>query len=208
MDKKLIVSDFENFEKDPDVKNFGLKRIKRQNKRKVFAGKIKLKNLFKSKKFIYSLIFGSFAKWPKNHNPMPAIAIIGNDGAGKTTICEHVIKEYHKLDPAFIDMKSNITIIPFTKYILEFLRKIIEIPLIKNISLFRKFFSFIGQSIDIFDLYIKYRIGMAYADSGYGITIFERYVTDKLRGEFPNVKNKFLPLEQFFHYQMDFFISM
>ena len=39
---------------------------------------------------------------------------------------------------------------------------------------------------------------MAFADSGYGITIFERYITDKLRGEFPNKKNKFLPLEQFF----------
>ena len=204
--KKLIENDFENFEKDSDVRNFWIKkRIKRQNKRKVFAGKIELKNLFKSKKFIYSLIFGSLAKWPKNHNPMPAIAIVGNDGAGKTTICERVIKEYHKLDPAFIDMKSNITIIPFTKHIVRFLRKIIEIPLIKNISLFRKFFSFIGQSIDIFDLYIKYRIGMAYADSGYGITIFERYVTDKLRGEFPNVKNKFLPLEQFFPLPDGFF---
>ena len=31
---------------------------------------------------------------------------------------------------------------------------------------------------------------MAYADSGYGITIFERYITDKLRGEFPNKKKQ------------------
>jgi len=62
-----------------------------------------------------------------------------------------------------------------------------------------------GQAIDLLDLYIKYRIGMAYADSGYGITIFERYITDKLRGEFPNVKNKFLPLEQFFPLPDGFF---
>ena len=204
--KKLIENDFETFEKDSDVRNFWIKkRIIRQNKRKVFAGKIELKNLFKSKKFIYALIFGSLAKWPKNHNPMPAIAIVGNDGAGKTTICERVIKDYHKLDPAFIDMKSDVTIIPFTKYLLRFLRKTINIPLIKNSSLLRGFFSFMGQTIDLLDLYIKYRIGMAYADSGYGITIFERYITDKLRGEFPNVKNKFLPLEQFFPLPDGFF---
>ena len=39
---------------------------------------------------------------------------------------------------------------------------------------------------------------MAWADAGYGLTIFERYPTDRIRGEFPNNKNKFLPLEQFF----------
>ena len=46
---------------------------------------------------------------------------------------------------------------------------------------------------------------MAYADSGYGITIFERYITDKLRGEFPHKENKFLPLEQFFPLPDGFF---
>ena len=39
---------------------------------------------------------------------------------------------------------------------------------------------------------------MAWADAGYGLTIFERYPTDRIRGEFPNIKNKLIPLEQFF----------
>ena len=39
---------------------------------------------------------------------------------------------------------------------------------------------------------------MAWADAGYGLTIFERYPTDRIRGEFPNTNNKLLPLEQFF----------
>ena len=39
---------------------------------------------------------------------------------------------------------------------------------------------------------------MAWADAGYGLTIFERYPTDRVRGEFPNMNNKFLPFEQFF----------
>ena len=38
---------------------------------------------------------------------------------------------------------------------------------------------------------------MAWADAGKGLTIFERYPTDRIRGEFPN-ENKMLPLEQFF----------
>ena len=39
---------------------------------------------------------------------------------------------------------------------------------------------------------------MAWADAGFGLTIFERYPTDRVRGEFPNIKYKFLPFEQFF----------
>ena len=81
--KKLIENDFQTFEQDKDIKNFWIKkRIIRQNKRRVFAGKLEIKNLLKSKKFINALIFGSWAKWSKNHSPMPAIAIVGNDGAG------------------------------------------------------------------------------------------------------------------------------
>lgn len=204
--KKLIEDDFQSFEQDEDVRNFWFKkRVIRQGKRKVFAGKLELKNLIKSKKFIKALIFGSYAKWPKDHNPMPAIAIVGNDGAGKTTICENVIRNYHKLDPAFINMKSDVPLFFITKFLVGFFRKIINTRLIKNISLLRGLFLVMGQMIDIFDQYIKYRIGMAYADSGFGITIFERYITDKLRGEFPNINNKFLPLEQFFPLPDGFF---
>ena len=32
---------------------------------------------------------------------------------------------------------------------------------------------------------------MAWADAGYGLTLFERYPTDRIRGEFPNLKNSF-----------------
>ena len=58
--------------------------------------------------------------------------------------------------------------------------------------------SFVGELLDLFDKYVKYKIGMAWADAGYGLTIFERYPTDRIRGEFPNKKNKLLPFEQFF----------
>tara|TARA_B100000886_G_scaffold336318_1_gene294855 strand:- start:1215 stop:2738 length:1524 start_codon:yes stop_codon:yes gene_type:complete len=197
--KKLLEKNFYDFENDIKVKKFWTdKRIIRQNKRKVFAGDLKLKNLLKSMKFIYALLMGSFARWPKTHKPLPAIAIIGNDGAGKTSLCEYVVKNYSKMDPAYLNMKSDVPFFPFTKYINKTIKKILNISMINKIYPIKIFFKFLGQLFDIFDQYIKYKIGMAFADSGYGITIFERYITDKLRGEFPNKSNRFLPLEQFF----------
>ena len=204
--KKLIENDFKVFEQDNDIKNFWIKkRIIRQNKRIVFKGKFRLKNLIKSKKFIYALFLGSYAKWPKNHNPLPAIAIIGNDGSGKTTICEYIVNNFYKMDPVYINMKTDVPLMSITKYLSKFLKKILNYELIKKFSLLRITLSFVGQSMNILDQYLKYRIGMAFADSGFGITIFERYITDKLRGEFPNKKNKFLPLEQFFPFPDGFF---
>lgn len=197
--QKLVENNFEDYEKDEAVKNFWInKRIIRQNKRKVFAGSLKLNNLFKSIKFLYAFLFGSFAIWSKNHKPLPAIAVIGNDGAGKTTICDYVIKNFSKMDPALFIMRSNTTIMPSTNYLKRLIKKICEYPLINKIAPLKKVFLFLGQSIDLLDKYIRYRIGVAFADSGFGITIFERYITDKLRGEFPNDKSKFLPLEQYF----------
>ena len=57
------------------------KRIIRQSKRNVFNGKINLKNLLKSKKFLYALFW--FHGQMVQHKSI-AIAIVGNDGAGKT----------------------------------------------------------------------------------------------------------------------------
>ena len=102
------------------------------------------------------------------------------------------------MDPAFFCMKSDNPILPFVKYLRFILKKIINNSLIKKINVIRLPLLYLGQTIDILDKYLKYKIGMAWADSGFGITIFERYITDKLRGEFPNKKNRFLPLEQYF----------
>lgn len=203
---KLIECDFYNFEKDKDVQNFWIKKRKiRQNKRKVFAGKPIIKNLFKSKRFLYAILFGSLAKWPKSHCPLPSIAIIGNDGAGKTSLCNFIIKNFSKMDPLFINMKSDEPILPFTNFMNKSFKKILSISLVNKVKFLKFIFSFMGQSFDLFDQFVKYRIGMAFCDSGHGVTIFERYITDKIRGEFPNKDNKFLPLEQFFPFPDGFF---
>ena len=196
---KFILWKFDKFHKNKFIINFfSSLKSKRNKKREIFSGNINLKNLIFSKKFIYALVFGSLARWKNTHNPMPAIAIVGNDGSGKTFIVEYFRKHFSKMDPLIFDMKSSK---PFCSTVLRLrniLKKIKEFSLIKNLNFLNLAFSFIGEFLDYVDKYIKYRIGMAWADSGYGITIFERYPTDRIRGEFPNLKNKLFPLEQYF----------
>ena len=196
---KFFIWDFDRFVKNKKVQNFFYKKkLKRQKKRKIFAGKINFKNIIFSKKFIYALFFGNFAKWKKSHHPMPAIAIVGNDGSGKTSIVEHIRKNFSKMDPLILNMKSSEPFFNFIFKIGREIKKIKRIKLIKNIFFLSFFISMIGELLYLFDKYIKYKIGMAWADTGNGLTIFERYPTDRIRGEFPNKKNKWLPLEQFF----------
>jgi hypothetical protein len=102
------------------------------------------------------------------------------------------------MDPLIFDMKGSNPFFSTTLKIRNFLKRINKLPFVKNIFYFKLTVSFFGELFDLFDKYVKYRIGMAWADAGYGLTIFERYTTDRLRGEFPNSKNKLLPLEQFF----------
>ena len=195
----LVNNDFKSFEKNDDVKKFWIKkRILRQKKRKVYAGKLYLKNLFISKNFLYALLFGNRAKWSKNHKPLPAIALVGNDGSGKTTLINYMLKNYSKMDPAYISMRPDMPILPLVGNLRKGLKKLLKVFFIKKIYPLSLIISLIGQSIDLFDRFIKYKIGMAWADSGFGITLFERYTTDRIRGEFPNIKNKYLPLEQYF----------
>jgi thymidylate kinase len=202
----LIKNKFEDFEKNIEIKKFWIKkREKRKKKRKVFSGKIKLINLINSKRFMLAFFFGKRFRWGKNHLPLPAISIIGNDGSGKTSLSKFIINNFSKMDPVFFSMKSDEPYIPFLKTFRSILKKIIHIKIIKKIYPIKIFLLFIGQITDLIDKFIKYKIGMAWADSGLGITIFERYVSDKIRGEFPNKKNKLLPLEQFFPLPDGFF---
>jgi len=197
--KKFLLWDFKRFCKDKSVNKFFLNlKLNRHKKRKIFAGNLNFKNIFFSKNFFYAMFFGSKAKWKNNHNPMPAIAIIGNDGSGKTTIVDYIRKNFSKMDPLIIDMKGNK---PFFSLVFKFrniLKKITSFVFVKKIYFLKVTLLFLGELLDLFDRYVKYKIGMAWADAGYGLTIFERYPTDRVRGEFPNTDSKLLPLEQFF----------
>lgn len=197
--KKFIFWEFEKFRKNKKINNYFLNLISRRHKkRKIFAGNLNFSSMIFSKNFLYALLLGSKAKWKKSHNPMPAIALIGNDGSGKTTVVEYIRKNFYKMDPLIFDMKGSK---PFFSLIFKFrnlIKKIISLTFVKKIYFIKVTLLFLGEILDFFDKYVKYKIGMAWADAGYGLTIFERYPTDRVRGEFPNIDNKLLPFEQFF----------
>lgn len=196
--KKLILFNFVKFENNKKIKNFFMnQRIERFKKRKVFNGQLNYRNCFKETFFLYAFIFGSKAYWPKNHLTMPAISIVGNDGSGKTTMTDYIRKNFSKMSPIIIDMKANKPLIPSINKLRNKLKNYQKNKSKKNKFSF-KLSNFIIEIIDLFDKYIKYRLGMAWADAGFGICIFERYITDRLRGEFPNKNSKVFPLEQFF----------
>ena len=197
--EKFLNWKFVKFINNKNVKNFFLTlKFKRQKKRAILAGNIHSKKIFFSKKFIYAFIFGQSAKWNFNHTPMPAIAIIGNDGSGKTTFVEYIRENFYKMDPLIINMKSSVPFFRLTMYLREKIKKILKYNIIKRNNFFKLIISYIGEFCGLIDKYFKYKIGMAWADSGYGLTIFERYPTDRIRGEFPNRQSKIFPLEQFF----------
>ncbi len=196
---EFMLINFNKFIKKKRTKDFFLTlKIKRHKKRKIYAGKLNLKNTIFCKRFLYAFFFNSKAKWKKTHNPMPAIAIIGNDGSGKTTVVNYIRENFSKMDPLIMDMKSTNPYFKFFSKIRNFLKLLNSPYLFGRIIFLRTIISLFGEMIDLLDKYIKYRVGMAWADAGFGLTIFERYPTDRVRGEFPNMKYKFLPFEQFF----------
>ncbi len=202
--EKIIIENFLYFNFEKFYKNnltkkfFSEKRLVRHNKRVIFSGKLYLDKIFFSKKFVYAFLFGASAKWKFNHNPMPAISIVGNDGSGKTTLVEYIRKNFSKMDPLIFDMKASVPFFSIILKIRKTFKRIKNLALVKKIYFLNSFISIIGELIDLFDKYVKFKIGMAWADAGYGLTIFERFPTDRVRGEFPNERNKLFPLEQFF----------
>ena len=80
-------------------------------------------------------------------------------------------------------MKASTPFFSSTLKIRNILKKVNQNNIIKKINFLSLVVSFFGETLDFIDKYFKYKIGMAWADAGYGLTIFERYPTDRIRGE-------------------------
>jgi thymidylate kinase len=52
--------------------------------------------------------------------------------------------------------------------------------------------------VDYFDRLVRFRLGLLWARCGLGPVFFDRYVTDRLRGEYRRDNFRLHPLEQFF----------
>jgi hypothetical protein len=166
-------------------------RHKRERSRIIYQGKIKWRNFYHDIKSLYRFLRGFLLS---SNFTLPAVAIVGNDGSGKTTTCREFINRYHKLEPLWVSMRTTEPIIPVWKY---FRPLLIRKQSKHNAPLVLNTIMYFGEVMDYLDRMVKYKIGMAWANSGLGVTFFERYPTDRIRGEY---KPGFylLPLEKFF----------
>jgi hypothetical protein len=174
------------------------KRKIRHIRRLIYQGRIKTKVLFIRPLLLWSLFYGRFFK---SKNALPAIAIVGNDGSGKTEQCQRLKDELYKLDPLHIVMRGNEAWLPgwrvVRNFILSYIKKRKELEVKSNSSLIW-LFSWVGEIGDFLDKWFRYQVGMAWANSGFGFVMFERYPTDRLRGEYPGPKWSLFPVEQYF----------
>lgn len=183
-------------------------RKKEQKKcnRIVYAGNIIFNNVISNRKILKRLL--NTMKKGFNHPPLPVIAIVGNDGAGKTIFCNSLKKSlFYKTDPVHISLKKKDPALPFYSMIRPWLLKYSK-PSMKRYSA-RSFADHINnlldfipfwllETFDFFDRLIRFYFFKLWAKAGLGLVIFERYVTDRLRGEYPGPAYSLFPLEQFF----------
>jgi hypothetical protein len=170
------------------------KKRQRHRKRLVFGGDIRLKNLKNASGLILSLIK---SYWRKPQNQLPTFAIVGNDGSGKTVLISKTINgPLIKTDPVRIVMRRNA---PWTRFYGQ-LRPTLFLLKKKSyhFACLAWLLSWIMEIGDFADRWVRFQIGRLWADAGFGLVFFERYPTDRLRGEYPGPKGSFHPLEQFF----------
>jgi len=174
-----------------------LKREVRHQNRLVYQGGINKKSLFFSP-LLFSLLYFRFFK---SNDSLPAIALVGNDGSGKTEQCQRLKDELYKLDPLHVVMRGNEAWLPGWKkvrgYILNYINKR-KIEKDKPRSLYIWFLAWVGEIGDFLDRWFRYQVGMAWANAGFGFVLFERYPTDRLRGEYPGPRWSLFPIEQYF----------
>ena len=145
-----------------------------------------------------ALFFKTFLRY--KISAFPIVAFVGNDGGGKTsTICELLNRELYKIDPIVISMKRKDPFFCFTRVM-----KSLLLPFKKNqqgISVFglmSRPVNWILEVVDFFDRLVRFRLGLLWARCGLGPVFFDRYVTDRLRGEYCRGNFRLHPLEQFF----------
>ena len=181
-----------------DLKDYIIdRRKKRHARRVVFQGTIQKKGLFRSPRMVAAFLWTLLSS--KGANPWPAIAIVGNDGSGKSEICQRLKDRLYKIDPLHIVMRGNAAWLPgwnrIQKPYKRWMRKFRAQALLSPLAWVG---AWLGEIVDFLDKFLRYKVGMAWAKAGFGFVLFERYSTDRLRGEYPGPKWSLFPLEQFF----------
>ena len=79
------------------------------------------------------------------------------------------------MDPLIYNMKLSDPFFSIIPKIVNVLKKINKNLIVRNLIFIKTPIAILAELLIIFDKFVKYKIGMAWADSGLGVTIFERY---------------------------------
>ena len=170
---------------------------KREEKRLVYRGRVRIARALSSVTIVALLLKSLFR--PSKY-PLPTIALVGNDGSGKSLMCDKLLNStLYKVDPVHVSLKRKEPVLPLYR---RFRRSLVEASKKGDRMRNRKdvwWLSFwIVETLDYLDRWIRFRAAKAWAESGFGLVLFERYVTDRLRGEYPGPAGSLFPLEQYF----------
>jgi len=194
-----------------DLNNEILTHIEKKGKQKdrnriVYSGDIRLEGLFRNPDVIWRLITSGRSEYEYS---LPTVAVVGNDGGGKTTYCNRLLNsEFYKTDPVRISFKRKDPILPVYSTIRPWLSRMTRSSWKRYFTEtdgFRNRMKFFVESVpfwirefgDFFDRYVRYKIGQMWANAGLGVVLFERYSTDRLRGEYPGPARSLFPLEKY-----------
>jgi len=206
---KKVMSDFLST-KDGELESYVWNNIRKKREfkhrnRLVYDGDIKLKAVLKNYSVVKKLLT---AMIKKSKYPLPMFGVVGNDGAGKSLFCNSLKRStFYKTDPVHVNMKRKDPILPLYKYIRRGIKRISRVSMVRygkksTLDYVYNLIDFIPFWLieigDFFDRYIRYQFCKLWAKAGLGVVLFERYPTDRLRGEYPGPKLSLFPLEQYF----------
>lgn len=181
------LNDFLNdvkLETDPDkiINEARSANIKKKRKKISVNGKPNIKAFIDKPSDILNLVGGMIKK---SSYALPAVAVVGIDGSGKTTLCNRLLEsEFRKTNTLHIIMRRVDPVLPIYRSIRDSLSKMSKS--VQPVFFIGSFISFVLKWIvdfgDYIDRFYRYVLGRAWANSGYGTVLFERYPTDRLIG--------------------------
>ena len=131
----------------------------------------------------------------------PVVAFVGNDGSGKSsTITSLAGGSLAKIDPLVVSMKRKDPLFSIFSSIRTRLSRREKNR--KGLSQWGRAVAvpsgWLKELIDFIDRLLRFELSLLWARAGLGPVFMDRYVTDRLRGEYSRDGFRLHPLEQFF----------
>lgn len=180
-----------------EAKNTNGYRTKEQN-RLVLGGSLLVGRITAALQVSRAFFYRFVLRYPIS--AFPVIAFVGNDGGGKSsTITGLASDRLVKLDPLVLSLKRKDSFLRLFRPMRRWLSNITAQNDRKTISWALVFPArWLLEAMDFVDRLLRFWLSLLWARSGLGPVFMDRYVTDRLRGEYARDKFQLYPLEQFF----------